>query len=461
VIRVANRVLSSWASDDNRRVTIGPAACGRSGGAKLVFGIGRRWLNLLKLRNLCLLAGAVALVYIAATIVSYARVLGEDVPATGDGLISGDYAAFYAAGRLVLQGQTRQLYDASAIRALQRAATNERVPDFYVAYRNPPFFAPIFAPFARLDLIPSFTAWSVLSLGLLITAISLALWTTPRLRPYWKRVALVAAGFCPIYSGLVDGQNATLSLLLYVLVYRALRGGQDGRAGVWAALGLFKPQLFFVLPLVFAAGRRWRALAAYAGTAAILALVSLAIVGIDGALAWARIIVEFEPGNAAKLAGRMYSLKALFDVLLPGQSNGALILSAIGSLGLLGLLVRVWRVRDALSRDLSVRCAFTFIVALLVDPHLLDYDLTVLVLPSLLMVGVVSDAPWWIAGLFIVTMIDLPLSLGILNLQIGVLLLVALAIRLWWRLESNRGLRLLTTPASEVIESPQQGVAYA
>jgi hypothetical protein len=35
---------------------------------------------------------------------------------------------------------------------------------------------------------------------------------------------------------------------------------QNGAAGAWAALGLFKPQLFFLFPVLFLVSRRWRAL---------------------------------------------------------------------------------------------------------------------------------------------------------------------------------------------------------
>lgn len=415
------------------------------GPAGLAARLGRRWLEVLSPRNLCLLSGVVALIYVAATVVSYSRALDTQQVLTDSGFIGGDYSAFYAAGRLVLQGQVRHLFDAPVVREIQQSAIDGPNPDFYVAFRNPPFFAMLFAPLAGLDLIPSFAIWTVVSLALVILATALALETLPRLLPHWKLVAVAIAGFCPVFAGLVDGQNASLSLLLYVLVYIALRQGHEGRAGAWAALGLFKPQLFFILPLVFAAGRRWRALAVYGCVASVLALASLALVGIDGAIAWARIIVGFEPANAAKLAGRMYSLKAFFDVLLPGQSITSLVLSILCSVVVLGLLARAWRVHGSLHRDLPLLWVLTMLGAVLVDPHLLDYDLTVLILPALLIVGMLPEASWWMVGMFVVTAIDAPLIVGPVNLQLGVVLVAALAARVWWRLERRRPrVRVLT-----------------
>jgi hypothetical protein len=115
----------------------------------------------------------------------------------------------------------------------------------------------------------------------------------------------------------------------------------------------------------------------------------------------------------------------------------------------------------AFKRNLPLLWAFTMFVVLLADPHLLDYDLTVLVLPGLLLVGALSDAPWWIAGMFLVTLVDLPLPFGPANLQLGVLMLAALALRLWWRLERAGDARLLQQPLPDLAEIPLRGVVYA
>jgi hypothetical protein len=420
----------------------------------------RRWLSIFTARNLALISGAVAVIYLSATAYGYANALNADPMEPAGGPIGGDYAAFYAAGRLVLEGQFTQLYDREVVASIQQAATDHRIPDYYVAFRNPPFFAPVLAPFAFIDLIPSFAAWSVVSVALLVIAVALTLRTLPQLQAHWKLVALAIAGFCPVYSGLIDGQNAAVSLLLYVLVYVALRERRDAWAGAIAALGLFKPQLFFVLPLVFAASRRWRALLVYAAVASALGLASVVMVGPEGALAWARIIVGYEPGNAAKLAGRMYSFKAFFDVLLPEQTSLALGLSVIFSIVILALVARTWTTRSAVHDNLPLRWTFTMLAALLVDPHLLDYDLTVLVLPALLIAGVLSEAPLWMAAMFVVTAIDVPLTVGPVNLQLGIMLLTALALRVWWHLERSQRAPLIDR-TNKPIEIAHQGVALA
>ena len=146
--------------------------------------------------------------------------------------------------------------------------------------------------------------------------------------------------FPPVYFGLIDGENAIISLLLYALIYRAVAHKQDRAAGIWSALGLFKPQLFFIFPLIFLASRRWRALVAYGLTAAALFALSVAVVGPAGMQAWLRILIEPETGNATANAWRMASLKSFFDVLLPDQHLLSLGLYAASSLALVVALLR-------------------------------------------------------------------------------------------------------------------------
>src|SRR5581483_171785 len=109
---------------------------------------------------------------------------------------------------------------------------------FYDAYRNPPFFALLFAPLALLDLLPGFAVFSLLSLACLGLSLSLLTQEVPWLRARWRGLLIFVLAFPPVYFGLIDGENATLSLLLYVLIARTLTRDRSWQAGVWAALGL-------------------------------------------------------------------------------------------------------------------------------------------------------------------------------------------------------------------------------
>jgi len=356
---------------------------------------------------------------------------GAQPPLNGSGVpIGGDYIAAYTAGRLVLAGRAPALYDHDVVMATQQRLLDGRAPDFYDAFRNPPFFALLFAPLAVLDLLPSVLLWTVLSVDCLVAAVWLVLAERPDLRPRWRGLAVLIFAFAPVYFGLIDGQNATLSLLLYVLLYRALLHDQPARAGLWAALGLFKPQLFVVFPLVFLLTRRWRALAVFVGVGGLLALVSLLLVGPDGLLGWLRSLLETEPGNASRNAWRMHSLKGLTDGLLPSSPTLSLGAYAVLALPLLVALVRAWW-QAGHAPPSPTLWAFSCLVAVLVDPHLVDYDLTVLVAAGLLVAGRLPGLRWLILLLYPLLLFRAQLPLGESAVQLSTLVLVAMTGLVW------------------------------
>jgi alpha-1,2-mannosyltransferase len=391
----------------------------------MLIGLQDRLVRLLTWRR----ARAYALVLVVLYVVAWADVLYYGSPPLNSGgvPIAGDYIAFHAAGRLVLTGHAAQMYDHSAISAVQVEFLGGRIPNFYDAFRNPPFYALIYAPLAALDLLPGFVIWTLLSLACLGVSIRLLVDEVPQLRSRWRGLLIFVLAFPPVYFGLIDGENAMVSLVLYALIYRSLVRGQDGSAGAWAALGLFKPQLFFVFPLIFVASRRWRALIAYVAVACVLLAVSFPMVGIDGLLAWTRVILEPESGNATVNGWRMASLKSFFDALLPTTSGVSIALYAAVSVPLLFVLLRAWS-RPVTS--LSSVWALSVLVATLVDPHLVDYDLTVLVTAGVIGAALVPRLGWLIVPLYLVTLLRAQIPFGDLSLQLTAPLLACCALML-------------------------------
>jgi hypothetical protein len=369
-----------------------------------------------------------ALVLIALYVVAWVDVVATgNPPLNSAGVpIAGDFIAFQAAGRLVLSGHAAQLYDHAAISAVQDGLLGGRIPNFYDAYRNPPFYALVYAPLAPLDLLPAAAIWCVVGLLCLALALHLLLSETPWLRSRWRGLLVLVFSFAPVYFGLIDGENALVSLLLFALIYRSFARGSDAGLGVCSALGLFKPQLFFVFPLIFLATCRWKALAWYALTAVVLFVVSLALVGPDGMQAWIRILLEPEGGNATANGWRMASAKAFFDSLLPSLATLSLALYVACAAALLAALVRVWT-RPTVSLPLA--WAFTCLVIVLVDPHLVDYDLTVLIAAGVVGAALVPRLAWPLLALYVISLLRAQIPLGDTStLQLTAPLLLACAV---------------------------------
>jgi hypothetical protein len=366
-----------------------------------------RWVTWKRARTYSI---ALCVVYLA--IWGTGVVSGQSPLTSSNEPIGGDYIAFYAAGRLIAQGHSELMYDRAAIEAVQAAALNGRIADFYDAYRNPPFFALVFAPIGLLDLVPSFVVWTVISVAILAAALwqagSASLSSIGRLS-----LLVVGLGFPAVYFCLIDGQNSTLSFLLYVLIYQALRQGYDRRAGTFAALGLFKPQLFFLFPLLLLVARRWNALAAYVVTALGITLVSVWLVGLDGMLAWVHTLLDYESGNAGRNGWRMSSISAFVGQLVAGQQTVSLLVTLALSLLLIAALVTVWR-RPAAIYLSAFGWSLTVLAATLVDPHLVDYDLTVLAAAGVLILSPITTLRLFAVLLYaaMLTRLQIPLVTG-------------------------------------------------
>ena len=349
-----------------------------------------------------------------------------DLPLNRSGQpVAGDFIAFYTAGKLVLSDDAGQIYDHDRVASLQHEILQGRAGAFFDAFRNPPFFALPFAPLALLDLLPAAAVWFALNMVMLVISGKLLLDEVPELQQRWRGLAILVFAFPPVYFGLIDGENAALSLLLYVLIYRALVREREVQAGVWAALGLFKPQLFVVFPIVLLARRMWRGLLAYALVAVGLAVVSVFMVGPAGIQAWIRVLVEPESGNTLANAWRMASLKSFLDLLLPDAAPATLGLYLVGALALLGAVAAAWSNRR---NPPQLAWIVTCLAAVLIDLHLVDYDLTVLVSAGVFLGSATQLNRLWLVALYLSSLLRIGIPIGSSTLQITTLVLVCLTL---------------------------------
>jgi hypothetical protein len=152
----------------------------------------------------------------------------------------------------------------------------------------------------------------------------------------------------------------------------------------------------------------------YTVTALVLAAISFAVVGAEGLQAWSRVLLEHEGGNALANGWRMASAKSFLDTLLPSLSLVSLLTYVLISAALLALLWQVWR---RPTPNLPTAFALTTLVAVLINPHLVDYDLTVLVAAAIIAYTLVPRYLLLIVPIYIVTIFRLQIPI----LEAGVL----------------------------------------
>ena len=320
------------------------------------------WANPTRLRNyLILLAlahvvGLVALVYLAR----------GGVDPRGEPLGS-DFVSFWTAGRLALAHQGPSVYGPSADLAAERAFFGH--PIGWYAFFYPPMFLLVCLPLGLLSYMSALAVWLVASFA--------AFWAA--LRGVSGRFVhpLTLAAFPGVFSTVGHGQNAFLTTALFAGGVGLLES-RPALAGVLFGFLCFKPQLAVVAPVALLFAGRFRALAALAATAATMAAVSVSVFGFS---TWAAFLAETPMARATLEHGlvdpaKMQSVFAAVRVL--GGGNGlAYAAQALAALAALAALVA------ALRRERDARRQFALVAAVtcLTTPFLLDYDLTLLIVP--------------------------------------------------------------------------------
>ncbi len=129
-----------------------------------------------------------------------------------------DFLAFYTAGHFLNTGQPENVYDIQALRTYQQAEAQRQGLELHGTYGpfwNPPFYAWIFQPLARLPFQTALRIWWAFNLA----CCGLAVVVLRRLLPdrSWKSggliVALVVLSL-PFTQALMHGQNTFTSLLI-------------------------------------------------------------------------------------------------------------------------------------------------------------------------------------------------------------------------------------------------------
>jgi hypothetical protein len=300
-----------------------------------------------------------------------------------------DFTVFYTAGKILREGRGSQLYDPATQQAVQREFANDsdirRGP---LPYIHPPFEALFFLPLTFFSYRTAFIAWDVLNLAMLAGILAMLSRSLGSLRrfPLWQWLA-VALAFFPVLANLHQGQDAILLLLVVVLAFRALDRGALFLAGCWLGFGVLKYHLILPLALIFAIWRGKKFLLGFATVAASVVLISLALVGWNGAMAYPvyawRIVSE--PAFGGIPARQLPNLEGLLAGLSFPESFGWPLHVAVlvGSAALLVMVASLKRfTTDSGLFRMCIACAV--VVAPFVGYSTNSYDLVLLILPLVL-----------------------------------------------------------------------------
>jgi hypothetical protein len=293
--------------------------------------------------------------------------------ARNDERYGGDFVVYWSAARLAEQGRPEDVYDIRELWAEERrlVPNSEAFPWHY-----PPQFLLLLRPFAWLPYWAALATWTVLGFGALGVAVYAAGargWATPA-------VSLLAVGV-----NVAFGQNGmfTGAILGGGL---ALLDSRPAFAGAILGLVTYKPHFAPLIFILLLATRRWTALSGAVLSAAVLAVLSLAVLGSD---TWDAYIddlsvaadVLYEPGAWEKMPSLTATL-LLFDAPKPATQ----IAQAFWSLAIVVMAVRVWRS----GATAPARNAAALVGTFAASPYVFVYDLAALA-PAYGWLIIVSD----------------------------------------------------------------------
>jgi Glycosyltransferase family 87 len=295
-----------------------------------------------------------------------------------------DFSEFYGAAQIVADGMGARLYDTDL-----QSQFISRVAAFHTFYQHPPFQTLVFLPLIQFSYRAAFRLWILVSLLLLVgaawllesqTRVSLALSHYARMNADFGLVVVAFLTFAPATTCLLIGQDSMLMLFIYTLVFLLLKRNSPVFAGCVLALGLYKFQLIMPFVLILLARRKWSTLAGFSTVAGLLVVISIAISGFQVVGTYTRLLLfsATDQTGASSPPEFMPNIRGIVYLLLHRWVAPSVLLILVGVLSVITLWLTARRWRDD-QFELSFSAAI--IATLLTSYHLLNYDLTLLLLP--------------------------------------------------------------------------------
>ena len=358
-----------------------------------------------------------------------------------DVLLDNDFISFLTGGSLAKAGVGPGLFDLETQRAFQeqlclRLASVQHqgeagVPGRYFYYPAP--LALLFAPLTLLPVSWSFVVWSAISLVAFVVAVALPL----RGHPLGRTLALALLSYLAVLDSLLEGQVNGLFLLIFSLSLLAFTQGRSFLGGLLLGAMLLKPQYAALFPVVFLLKRRWRELEGMAVAGAVIAGMSVVMVGVDGTFMGLNAV--YEKGVSYPPPLTMVNWRALLANLWPDllPATGSAPVLALGAVTALASLL-AWRGRwDPTSPRFPRQMLALTLATILATPHSHFHGTVLLLAPLALALSRSWERvspPWgWgvtLAAGYLLAFVSWPLRIGLMVPYLT-LALVALVFQCW------------------------------
>ncbi len=334
-------------------------------------------------------------------------VAGSSVADRQDEAYSGDYPAFYGAGRIAADGDWDHLYDLDRQIEAQAELSPKSEQPTARFYAYPPQVAFAYQPLAGIDFYWSYLIHTALMGLLLLGALLLSRPMLPWLR---NKVALAMAAallFWPMFRTVTGGSNTALTLFLIVAAWRLIHEEQPWAAGLVLAGLSYKPQ--FILPMVglFLLGRYWRVVAGAAIGGGVFFVAGVLLRGGGWVAEWLDVASEFGRIDADVNGHSAISFVGFAENLFGTDGSPAVLVAGMLSAATVALLAWLWW--RSPGADLDRLLAITMPGILLLSLHAMSHDGAVIVLTAAVAVGIWERRRWmpWVVTIWMLGAIQI------------------------------------------------------
>lgn len=294
--------------------------------------------------------------------------------------IGGDFLNLWSAGRMVRDGVAADIYTPSAFADFQR--TFVPIGPGHRVWVYPPQSLFLALPFGAMPYVFALAAWSVAGLALLALG-------ARRMGFDWAETVILllspASLMCVNFG---QSGNLAVGLLMIALTHRSQR---DPTSVAATSILTIKPQLGFMLPVLWMLARQWRLVALVSVTILAIIALSIAVFGVD---AWRDYLL----GTLSELKSLELHGEGPFVLMIPSLFMALRILTGDGDLAISVHLifavaifaVCVWLIWRSPSR--TQRNALALAGMALLTPYMHFYDMSLLLIASYLAVRLWSGS---------------------------------------------------------------------
>jgi len=304
-----------------------------------------------------------------------------------------DFLAFYTGGQLLKQSPVN-LYNLNLQHVLQQHIDPTTQTDrVFLPFLNPPFVALFFQLLIPLGVVNAYAFFLGINITLLLLICFAFLQQNKKMKWYYSLAFILGAlTFVPILITLLVGQLSIFLCVIFLLSWLFLKKGWEFRSGLVLACILIKPH-FFLLPfLAVLVQRRRRQVAGFTTGILFFIAVSYIAVGDKGMNSYISLMsVLFTTGTGYNInLMAQQSLQTMLLIIFHTHSLTQIrLVWAIASLCIAIPTLYVWAKRLPLSSPyLSLQFALLIVATLVISPHTHFYDVSVLLVVTILLLSV-------------------------------------------------------------------------